>query len=47
MIINVVIDTDDMTVYAEDEDNEISIDYKDCYKPEEITIKEIINDFLT
>ena len=47
MIITVTIDTDNMTFCAADENDEMFIDYKECDKPEEITIKEIINDFLT
>lgn len=46
MIITVTIDTDDMTFCASDENDEIYIDYTKC-DPEDVTIKEIINDFLT
>lgn len=46
MIITVTIDTDDMTFYAADENDEMYVEYNE-YNPEEITIKEIINDFLT
>ena len=46
MIITVTIDTDDMTFCAADNNNEIYIEYNAC-NPEEVTIKEIINDFLT
>lgn len=46
MIITVTIDTDDMTFCASDENEEIYVDYGKC-DPEEVTIKEIINDFLT
>ena len=46
MIITVTIDTDDMTFCAADDNNEIYIEYNDC-NPEEVTVKEIINDFLT
>ena len=46
MIITVTIDTDDMTFCASDENEEIYIDYTEC-NPKEVTVKEIINDFLT
>ena len=46
MIITVTIDTDDMTFCASDENEEMYIDYNAC-NPEEVTVKEIINDFLT
>ncbi len=46
MIITVTIDTDDMTFCASDENEEIYIDYTEC-DSKEVTIKEIINDFLT
>lgn len=46
MIITVTIDTDDMTFFATDEDDEIYIEYNE-YNPEEVTVEEIINDFLT
>jgi len=46
MIITVTIDTDDMTFCASDENEELYIEYLECI-PEEVTIKEIINDFLT
>lgn len=46
MIITVTIDTDDMTFCAVDDNNEMYADYTEC-NPEKITIKEIINDFLT
>lgn len=46
MIITVTINTDDMTFCAADENDEIYVDYTKC-EPEDITIKEIINDFLT
>lgn len=46
MIITVTIDTDDMTFCASDENEEIYIDYTEC-DSEKVTIKEIINDFLT
>lgn len=46
MIITVTIDTDDMTFYASDENEEIYVEYNEC-DPEEVTVKEIINDFLT
>lgn len=47
MIITVTIDTDDMTFCASDENEEIYVDYTECDHPEQITIKEIVNDFLT
>ena len=46
MIITVTIDTDDMTFCASDENEEIYVEYNEC-DPEEVTVKEIINDFLT
>lgn len=46
MVINITIDTDDNYVYAVDENQEISIDYSAC-NLSEISVKEIINDFLT
>lgn len=47
MIITVTINTDNMIFGATDDNEEIYIDYSECKHPEEITIKEIINDFLT
>ncbi len=46
MIINITIDTDDNSVWAVDEDQEISVDYSSC-NLSEISVEEIINDFLT
>ena len=46
MIITVTIDTDDMTFCASDGNDEMYIEYIERL-PEEVTIKEIINDFLT
>ena len=46
MIINITIDTEDYSVWAVDEDQEISIDYSAC-NLSEISVEEIINDFLT
>lgn len=46
MIINVTIDTDNNSVWANDEDQETSIDYSAC-DLSGISVKEIINDFLT
>ena len=46
MIINVTIDTDDNSVWAVDEDQEISVDYSAC-NLSKISVEEIINDFLT
>ena len=47
MIITVTINTDNTTFCATDDNEEMYIDYSECKHPEEITIKEIINDFLT
>lgn len=46
MIINITIDTDNNYVYAVDENQENSIDYSAC-NLSEISVEEIINDFLT
>lgn len=46
MIITVTIDTDSMTCCATDENDEMCVDYTEC-DHEKVTIKEIINDFLT
>ena len=46
MIINITIDTDNNSVWATDEDQEISIDYSAC-ELSAISVEEIINDFLT
>lgn len=46
MIINITIDTDSNSVWANDEDQETSIDYSAC-ELSTISIEEIINDFLT
>lgn len=46
MVINITIDTDDNSVWAVNEDQEISIDYSAC-NLSEISVEEIINDFLT
>ena len=47
MIITVTIDTNDRnTFYARNEDNSISIEYNEI-DPNEISVDEIINDFLT
>lgn len=46
MIITVTIDTDNRTFYAADENDEMCIEYNAC-NSKEITVEEIINDFLT
>jgi len=46
MIINITIDTDNNSVWAVDEDQKISICYS-AFNFSEISIEEIINDFLT
>lgn len=46
MIINITIDTDDNSVWAVNEDQEISVDYSAC-DLSAISVEEIINDFLT
>ena len=46
MIIYITIDTEDNFVSAVNDSQEISIDYSAC-NLSEISVKEIINDFLT
>lgn len=46
MIINITIDTDDNSVWAVDENQEITVDYSAC-DFSTTSLEEIINDFLT
>ena len=46
MIISITIDTDCNSVWAVDENQEVSIDYSAC-NLSTISVEEIINDFLT
>lgn len=47
MIITIKIDTDNRAnVYAYNEDNSFSVEYSDI-APDELSLEEIINDFLT